>query len=344
MKGPGPASAEPSVPPHPAKTSRPRTVSGAVASSADPAVPLKKTGKSPRDVSGFSFVRKVVRTEDVRAKSAATPAATPAARLAVPLAVPLSVPLAATLGLPPDALSEALLRFVRAFSLPLDVDRLLRFRRSFPGLRSRPEALALAAVTAWDKGILLSPSALDEVAGLMAADDESSRGKGEEEEPERRNPRHAGAGSVPELRGVFESSLAAGDALSAFNALPGRNGARWLIFPFSAASGASEFKAVARVLLYTDESTVKTRMDRFALDVSSRDRRWLIFSRGPLVDGSTVFVSADPPLGCEAPRIAGVLERAFAAFGSRISASSEVPAAAFGEWEDGEYVRVDEEA
>jgi hypothetical protein len=79
--------------------------------------------------------------------------------------------LALSLGLPTDKLSQLLLSFLRYFSLPLNPDMIARLRREALSFRdggkvqsaAQPrEASVLAAAAAADKGISLSPGALEQ--------------------------------------------------------------------------------------------------------------------------------------------------------------------------------------
>jgi len=183
---------------------------------------------------------------------------------------------AASLGLPKDALSVALLVFTRFFSLSADKAFVGSLRReildqlktSSPGTaeeKAALEAKVMAAVIAADKGVFLTPSALERYARFLipaafnpksseeketpspktaAADQDShekspgkTRGETREEIPE-----------ADELKAIAETQTREDGLLDFFNRLPGKNGQNWLVLPFEINVKGIELKVLLRVL------------------------------------------------------------------------------------------------
>jgi len=229
-------------------------------------------------------------------------------------AVPL-LNTAASLGFPKDALSAALLVFARFFSLSADKAFVGSLRREILDLldNSSPEnteekavleAKAMAAVIAADKGMLLSPVALERYArflmhpafSLMAKNQEGketssaktaqasqkhlgnsmgkpldrTRGDSREEIPD-----------MDELRAIAEAQTQEDGFLDFFNCLPGKNGQYWLVFPFNVKVKGIELEVLMRVLS-SERGTVPGRVSstesgQIIADISGPKRQWRCF-------------------------------------------------------------------
>ena len=181
---------------------------------------------------------------------------------------------AASLGFPKDALSVALLVFTRFFSLSADKALIGNLRReildqvktSSPGTaeeKAALEARVMAAVIAADKGVFLSPAALERYARFLmptafmpttskptvseekeapspktAAANQDSREKSQEKIPE-----------AEELKAIAETQTQDDGLLDCFNRLPGKNGQNWLVFPFNINIKGIELKVLLRILI-----------------------------------------------------------------------------------------------
>jgi hypothetical protein len=233
--------------------------------------------------------------------------------------------LARTLSLPPDSLSAALLSFCRFFSLPLEKNLLLRFHRESLGSGGGKEpgrlreARALGAAAAADKGVSLDPGALEEYARAITGDAGLDAGGGfgtgtgdpeEETEHSGETPGNEtdGNGTIPaeetqdhdkkagerlyrKIRGIEAKK----PLLRLLNSIPGKNGRRWVVFPFHFASGGVEIEVSVRILLYNQEP--ETVVDRLALDLAAGDRHWLFVLDKPGGAGSRADIYLQPPPG-----------------------------------------------
>ena len=231
-----------------------------------------------------------------------------------------------TLGLPADRLSHAIISFAKFFSLPLEPRLLLNVRKASMAqpdsraptgqaaqihagadpaaiLNSRQvglsqQALALAALAAADKGVSLSPAALEEYAAAIDPDQQDAHGGqpdggGDAEDrggaqrdssPEQRDERRSGTASADPallLKERFCESVGSSPALDLLNRLPGRNGRRWLTFPLSFTENGVQFRVSLRILLDGD-SGASYAVRRMSLDIAQRnceqsgaEQRWL---------------------------------------------------------------------
>jgi hypothetical protein len=172
---------------------------------------------------------------------------------------------AALLGLPQDTLSFVLISAIRCFSLPPDAALLTRLRGNLlaSGAASAPktggekaalEAKALAAAAAADKGLLLSPEALEEYAAAMEGGAWFSgrrEGQPEDEDPPGREETPDGE----ELAKRYVQANKAGQEggkeglLSWLNRLPGGNGQGWAVFPFKIKVRGVELRVSVRLLI-----------------------------------------------------------------------------------------------
>jgi hypothetical protein len=216
--------------------------------------------------------------------------------------------LALGLGLAPDPLSAALLAFGRYFSLPLEPDLFLKLRqnvlflmenRSLKASSSRTfrDAAALAAAAAADKGVELSPEALENYADAIDPGDSQPEGRGSPEG--RGDERRRGAQeeeplepeNIREKAGEIEADK---PFLRILNQIPGKNGRRWLVFPLVFFPGGVEFRVSIRILL-KENPLFDQRVERLAVDVSSEDRRWLFILDKAGTPQARIDISIDPP-------------------------------------------------
>jgi hypothetical protein len=171
---------------------------------------------------------------------------------------------AAILGLPQDTLSFVLISAIRYFSLPPDSALLTRLRGNLlaSGAVSAPktgrekaalESKALAAAAAADKGLLLSPEALEKYAAAMDAGWFSGRREGrpdEEDAPDREETPEGEELEKLYLNANLSREKDGEEAvLSWLNRLPGRNGQGWAVFPFKIKIKGVELRVSVRLLI-----------------------------------------------------------------------------------------------
>jgi hypothetical protein len=222
---------------------------------------------------------------------------------------------AANLGFPKDALSVALLVFTRFFSPSADKALIGSLRReildqlktSSPGTaeeKAALEAKVMAAVVAADKGVFLSPAALERYARFLmpsafmptafkpphseekeappskttAANQDSrmrkthgeTRDENREEMPE-----------ADELKAIAEAQTREDGLLDFFNRLPGKNGQNWLVFPFNINVKGIELKVLLRVLK-SERASVPGILSasedgQMIADIAGPKRQWRCF-------------------------------------------------------------------
>jgi hypothetical protein len=197
--------------------------------------------------------------------------------------------IAAGLGLPKDALSVALIAFCRFFSLSLKPELVGQLRREIlaSGKASSPktarekaamESTVLAALIAMDKGVTLSPEALERYASfhflpalpqVLALSDSTDGGenfKGQENPPE-----------PEELQALAGEQTQKDDFLGFMNLLPGKNGRQWTVFSFSLRVKDTELTVFLRFLTRDPLSSAKDEL--VIADISSARRQWRWFLR-----------------------------------------------------------------
>jgi hypothetical protein len=214
------------------------------------------------------------------------------------------------------------LSFLRYFSLPLDGEQIAGLRREV--LASRPAgtaagepktraAAALGAAAAMDKGVLLSPEALAEYAaaidpeGGQSGDGEFNGKQGnspEQEYPEdrekkkkdrpnsgesREDPLETGA-----IRKKIESFPANQPLVDFLNRLTGKNGGRWMVFPFKFTSGGVAYRVSLRILLIDTENGCEGTC--LTLDILGKTGRWVFCLSGYGTAHSRADIGVSPPL------------------------------------------------
>jgi len=181
------------------------------------------------------------------------------------------------LGLPADRLSASILTFARFFFLPLDQQLLSKIRRQIISAGQAEQAettkeapagealspkghqlpgLAFAALAAASKGVELTPEGLENYAAAMEPEppggeerrrqNQKKRGQDETEKQEEE------AAEIGGFSDVKERALQAGEKnplLAVMNRLPGRNGQRWLVFPFNFKEQGDEYRLCLKILL-----------------------------------------------------------------------------------------------
>jgi hypothetical protein len=214
------------------------------------------------------------------------------------------------LGLPADQLSASIVSFVKFFSLQLDPGLLTKIRghtsflakASLPKQASSPghpqlpvapteaapqaalrakEALALAGLAAADKGLELRQAGLEEYAaaidpdGRQGADSSSNRKNDPGRQSQGEQP--ADSEESPDENEILKSAEAS-PALNLLNWLPGKNGQRWLAFPFSFTQNGKRFRASLRILLDGENAGGKPFAGRMSLDIAETaeaGKRWV---------------------------------------------------------------------
>jgi hypothetical protein len=224
---------------------------------------------------------------------------------------------AANLGLPKDVLSAALLVFTRFFSLSADKALLGSLRRevldllksSSPGTveeKAALEARAMAAVVAADKGVYLTPAALERYARFLMPPSlmpqfmpkipegkeaqshkavASSQDRGEKSSGVSRG--EAGDDLLEEmpdgdeLQVIAEAQMGEDSFLDLLNYLPGKNGQYWLVFPFNVNVKGIELKVLLRVL-QSEHGAIPGGLSapedgQLIADISGPKRQWRCF-------------------------------------------------------------------
>ncbi|MDR1863217.1 MAG: hypothetical protein LBQ67_04765 [Treponema sp.] len=199
---------------------------------------------------------------------------------------------AALLGLPQDTLSFTLISAIRYFSLSPDTALLSRLRGELlaSGAASAPknsrdkaalEAKALAAAAAADKGLRLSPEALEEYAAAMEPGAWFSGGGGRQGQPEDGKPSREATPDGEELEELCLKGIRKKDGeeglLAWLNRLPGRDGQGWAVFPFKIKVGGIELKVSVRLLIKKHPLFVPGEsggQGRLIVDIQGAARGW----------------------------------------------------------------------
>jgi hypothetical protein len=214
--------------------------------------------------------------------------------------------LAGSLGLPQDTLSSALLAFSRYFSLPLDPELLLKLRGNVLALmetrtakylspKTFRDAAVLASAAAADKGVELSPEALERYAEALDPESRDSPDGGEERRRQRPGFQEDEVLEPENIRQKAGEIEANEPLLGILNRIPGKDGRHWVALPFTFHSEGIEFKISIRIVL--KEYTIsENKVERLAVDVSSESRRWLFIMDKPGTPGARIDISVYPPL------------------------------------------------
>jgi hypothetical protein len=203
--------------------------------------------------------------------------------------------LALALSIPQDKLSSSLLSFIKFFSLPLDSKLIYRLRQEAlslkPGSEDALRSGAFAAAAAAGKGLVLSTEALAKYAAAIAGDGgnggdtggawDGADQDGEAETGGNGNRREGAGGERKEGgnpgprpgRRLVERIEGGNPLLGILNKLPGKDGRRWVVLPFSFNSGGVDFRVSLRILL-ADTNTIPWKTECLALDVTTGYHRW----------------------------------------------------------------------
>lgn len=270
-----------------------------------------------------------------------------------------------TLGLPADALSSALLSFIRVFGLRVDAELVRSLRRTALRTHLDQETSALAAAAAEAKGVRLSDGALENYVAAIDVDggrEREGRPQDDGDGPGSKGPDHRNGASrrrlaktdAEALSAEFQLAQGAGDALSFLNGLPGPDGSRWIVFPVAflakqepgkrVSAQEVEIRAVVRILLLAAHGTNAVRVGRWAVDVAATGRTWYFDAEATPSSDAFVQVSADPPLGAETTRVHETLARVFEPLGLAVHVFADIDGRRFRDREAQPYAVFEAEA
>jgi hypothetical protein len=200
-------------------------------------------------------------------------------RLNVPQTEAL-VQLVQSLNLPADSLSTALVAFARHFSLPLDPALLTKLRREVLPFKTSREAVALAAAAAMDKGVTLTPEALEKYAAAIDPNARREQKGGQDgtggDGSERKDRKFECFGETwqdvsQDGLGKIRDDIDENDPLLAIlNSIPGKDEKRWMVYPFQVSAGGKRFMVSVRVMTGIGKEDA-----RLAVDVAGEEGRWL---------------------------------------------------------------------
>jgi hypothetical protein len=194
---------------------------------------------------------------------------------------------AANMGFPKDALSVAILVFARYFSVSLSPALMKTLRREIlasgkssspetPAEKTALEAEALSALIALDKGVELSPQALEHYAHFLSFPERDHSQQNEKENLDRDRDRKESP-SEEELRILSEEQERNDGALAFLNQLPGKNRQHWLVFPFSIKVKGIEFQVFLRLLKKEPVSFGEDGHFHLIVDISGPKKQWRCF-------------------------------------------------------------------
>ena len=190
--------------------------------------------------------------------------------------------IASALNLPRDNLSLALLAFTRFFSLtPNPVflanlrQELLSLRKGFSletaAQRLPFEAEAMAAVIAADKGVSLSPEALERYARYLLPPELIPQEPADGEESSQQRYEYP---TAEELRKMAEGQQKKDELLAILNSLPGKNRHYWMVFPYTINVKGIELRIFIRIL---KKETQKDENEHMIVDISGPKMHWRCF-------------------------------------------------------------------
>ena len=178
------------------------------------------------------------------------------------------------------------------------------------------EALSLAAAAAESKGVELHPKGLEAFAEAIDPEwqrREDSDGQGQRErrnknqQEEKNAPDKTAPITAADLKQMALESAEKDPLLTILNRLPGKNGRRWIVLPFSFDEGGREFKVSLRILLEADQSPHHTACMAaacVAVDITEAERRWLFAlesTNGLPAKKLTVYLQPELPPEAQAP-------------------------------------------
>jgi hypothetical protein len=276
--------------------------------------------------------------------AASKPPPPQAAKPSAPVSVPRSASaLIAAAGLPVDKLSTSIISFARFFSLPLKPELMAAMRRQAVVQPSAAQAdmvkqavanaaaenapdsaaakiretLSLAAAAAESKGIELHPKGLEAFAEAIDPDwqkREDSGGHGQRgqrdknhQQEEENAPDKTGPITAAGLKQMALEAAEKNPLLAILNRLPGKNGRRWIVLPFSFEEGGREFKVSLRILLEADQSPNRAACMAaacVAVDIAESERHWLFAlesANGLPAKKLAVYLQPELPPAAHAP-------------------------------------------
>jgi hypothetical protein len=207
---------------------------------------------------------------------------------------------AANLGFPKDALSAAILVFTRFFSFTADKALIGSLRREILDLsktsspvdaeeKAALEAKVMAAVIAADKGVFLSPAALERYARFLLFKTSDIKenpslktASASQDSPEKSpgNSQRKALEDMPEpdgLKAIAEAQAQDDSLLDYLNYLPGKNGQYWHVFPFNVNVKGIELKVLLRVLQSGGGSVQAMDDGQIIADIYGPKRQWRCF-------------------------------------------------------------------
>jgi hypothetical protein len=163
---------------------------------------------------------------------------------------------------------------------------------------------ALGAAAAADKGVHLSAEALERYGAAINGEERregafSGEGGGQtgQEYPRKEKPPL----DPDKLRKKIEAIEADQPLLRLLNGIPGKNGRRWVVLPFSFLSEGVEFRVSVRILLENRGASADT-VERLGVDITagSGGRHWLFVldraEKDGMPAGFRAEITLDPPL------------------------------------------------
>jgi hypothetical protein len=252
----------------------------------NPAIKEQKpeTAKSPNSTSD---IKNPVHGKPVQLSTGKTPHEFTAGKT-IP-AKELFIKTAANMGFPKDALSVALLVFARYLSVSLSPDLMKTLRREIlaSGKSSSPEtttekteleAETLSSLIALDKGVELSPQTLEHYARFFSFPERNPNQQDEKEDRDldRESDQEEGP-DAEELRILTEEQGQNDGVLAFLNQLPGKNGQRWLVFPFSVKVKGIEFQVFLRLLKKEPVFAGEGGHLHLIVDISGPKKQWRCF-------------------------------------------------------------------
>ena len=211
---------------------------------------------------------------------------------------------AASLGFPKDPLSITLLAFARFFSLPLNHSLIGNLRREVlesqktsspmtPQEKAVMEAEALARVLSTDKGVILSPEALEQYSRFLVPPVFQEGEKGRDNsmpfsrEKEDDTPDREELPDPEKVEAIARENTDNDRLLRYLNTIPGKNGQHWVVFPFNIMIRGTELSVFIRILkrdqLFPGErGSVRSPLlsgegEHVIADVASPKRQWRFF-------------------------------------------------------------------
>lgn len=193
---------------------------------------------------------------------------------------------AAALGFPRDILSVTILAFSHFFSLSPNAALVGNLRREIlsllknspPGNAAEKAALEAevpAAAAAFDKGVSLTPEALEHYARFFSVPAQAVGGEGAGTGGGKKPPDRKESPDAEELRAIAEDGAEEDGLLEFLNAVPGKNGQRWMVFPFKITVKGTVLSVFLRIL--KREAFAAGENACIIADISGPKRTWRFF-------------------------------------------------------------------